>query len=43
MSDPALAALIFSAPFLLLSLIWAAHDTVLIVRAVRNSKNGGRQ
>lgn len=40
MSDPAIAALIFAAPFLLLSLIWAAHDTIQIIRT---EKIGGQK
>ena len=43
MSDPAKAALLFAGPFLLLSLIWAAHETKIILAEIRASKREARR
>lgn len=42
MSDHTLAAALFVAPFVLLSLIWAAHETAAIVSTVRNQRANRR-
>lgn len=39
MSDSQMAAALFAAPFLLLSLIWAAHDTYQIAATIRAERN----